>query len=242
MENIFVLIVAVLFAYFIKGLCGFANTLVINSLASFFMDTIIITPIESILALPSNLTLVLRNRKNIDWKTAIILASLTMLGAIPGVFFLKSMDASNLKIFFGIVVILLGIEMFVRIRRGIKPAKQKLWMTLLFGICSGILSGLFGVSAMLAAYVSRTSENDSGFKGTLAFVFTVDVVFRLILYIATGVLTLTILKYVAILFPFMALAFFIGTRCCDRLDEVKIKQIVIIMLIVSGVSLIATNL
>lgn len=43
-----------------------------------------------------------------------------------------------------------------------------------------------------------------------------------------------------ILFPFMALGLFLGMKGSSFLDEKKIKKLVIIMLILSGVSLIVT--
>lgn len=60
------------------------------------------------------------------------------------------------------------------------------------------------------------------------------------MYGVTGIITLATLKQSVILFPFMALGLFQGMKGSSFLDEKKIKKLVIIMLILSGVSLIVT--
>ena len=47
-------ILAVLAAYFIKGLCGFANTLVLTTILSFGTDNADISPVDLLLCYPMN--------------------------------------------------------------------------------------------------------------------------------------------------------------------------------------------
>ncbi len=56
-------ILAAACAYFIKGLCGFANTLVFTSILGFSKTNIEISPVELVLSYPSNIILVLKNEK-----------------------------------------------------------------------------------------------------------------------------------------------------------------------------------
>ncbi len=48
-------IMAAFCAFFIKGLCAFANTLVFTTILSFGNNNINITPVELLLGYPSNL-------------------------------------------------------------------------------------------------------------------------------------------------------------------------------------------
>ena len=48
------LIVATLAASFIKGVCGFANTLVFTTILSFSFNNIQITPMDLIIGYPAN--------------------------------------------------------------------------------------------------------------------------------------------------------------------------------------------
>ena len=103
-------------AFFIKGLCGFANTLVFTTILSFKANNISITPVELLLGYPSNFILAWKERKSVQWKICIPLALLVLLGNIPGIILLKNTDTRMIKILFGIVVIFIGTEMLFRER------------------------------------------------------------------------------------------------------------------------------
>ena len=121
-----------------------------------------------------------------------------------------------------------------------RKTKKSQLLLITIGILSGILCGLYGIGALLAAYMGRVTDNSSSFKGNLCIVFLIDNLFRLVMYGVTGIITLATLKQSVILFPFMALGLFLGMKGSSFLDEKKIKKLVIIMLILSGVSLIVT--
>ncbi len=56
------LIFAVICAYFVKGICGFANTVVFTSILSFRSDNINITPVDLLIGIPANIVLTYRER------------------------------------------------------------------------------------------------------------------------------------------------------------------------------------
>lgn len=236
-------IIATLVAFFIKGLCGFANTLIFNGILSYTANNINISPLEVVLGYPSNIILVWKERKSLNWKIWFPLTVLVVAGSIPGIFLLKHTDADLLKVIFGIAVIIIGIEMLFREMKSSngKSGGSKIILVLI-GIISGLLCGLYGVGALLAAYVSRVSENSHEFKANICVVFVVENTIRIILYAATGILTLAVLKQVVILIPFMLAAVFLGMKSSSVLNEKVIKKIVIVLLILSGIVLIINNL
>lgn len=236
-------IIATLVAFFIKGLCGFANTLIFNGILSYTANNINISPLEVVLGYPSNIILVWKERKSLNWKIWLPLTVLVVAGSIPGIFLLKHTDAGLLKVVFGIAVIIIGIEMLFREMKSSngKSGGSKIILVLI-GIISGLLCGLYGVGALLAAYVSRVSENSHEFKANICVVFVVENTIRIILYAATGILTLAVLKQVVILIPFMLAAVFLGMKSSSVLNEKVIKKIVIVLLILSGIVLIINNL
>ena len=225
-------------AYFVKGLCGFANTLVFSTILSFSTNNVNISPVELVLGLPSNIMISYKERKSVQWKVCLPLAGLVLLGDIPGILLLKNTNTQVIKGIFGFVIIAIGVEMLLREYMGKTKKSQLLLITI--GILSGILCGLYGIGAVLAAYMGRVTDNSSSFKGNLCIVFLIDNLFRLVMYGVTGIITLATLKQSVILFPFMALGLFLGMKGSSFLDEKKIKKLVIIMLILSGVSLIVT--
>lgn len=209
-------------AYFVKGLCGFANTLVFSTILSFSTNNVNISPVELVLGLPSNIMISYKERKSVQWKVCLPLAGLVLLGDIPGILLLKNTNTQVIKGIFGFVIIAIGVEMLLREYMGKTKKSQLLLITI--GILSGILCGLYGIGALLAAYMGRVTDNSSSFKGNLCIVFLIDNLFRLVMYGVTGIITLATLKQSVILFPFMALGLFLGMKGSSFLDEKKIRS------------------
>ncbi|MDO5517687.1 MAG: sulfite exporter TauE/SafE family protein [Clostridium sp.] len=234
-------IIATISAYIIKGMCGFANTLIFSSIMSFTANNINITPTELIIGYPSNILIAYKERKSLSYKVWLPLSLLVIAGIIPGALFLKNADSVSLKVFFGFCIIAISIEMFLRERQKEKKKSSKLVLGII-GIISGMLCGLFGIGAFLAAYISRTTYNQKSFKGNLCFVFFIENTFRLILYIATGIINVSIVKTALCLIPFAILGLFIGTVLSNKTSDKLIKNLVILMLMLSGASLIINNI
>ena len=190
-------------AYFVKGLCGFANTLVFSTILSFSTNNVNISPVELVLGLPSNIMISYKERKSVQWKVCLPLAGLVLLGDIPGILLLKNTNTQVIKGIFGFVIIAIGVEMLLR--EYMRKTKKSQLLLITVGILSGILCGLYGIGALLAAYMGRVTDNSSSFKGNLCIVFLIDNLFRLVMYGVTGIITLATLKQSVVLFPFIAL-------------------------------------
>ncbi|MBO5303281.1 MAG: sulfite exporter TauE/SafE family protein [Lachnospiraceae bacterium] len=234
-------IIAALCAFFVKGLCGFANTLIFTTILSFGNSNINITPVELILGYPTNAIMAWKERKSIKLSVCIPLAVLVLAGSIPGMFFLKTADTRLIKILFGFVIIFIGMEMLYREKQHQKRRQSKTILGII-GILSGILCGVYGVGALLGAYVGRVTEDSHAFKGNICMVFLAESTFRVIVYTMTGIITVETLKQAVVLMPVMLLGLFLGMKSGKILDEKIVRKIVIIMLVISGGSLILANL
>ena len=96
------LIVATLAASFIKGVCGFANTLVFTTILSFSFNNIQITPMDLIIGYPANVIIAWKERRQINWRISLPVAALIIFGNIPGIFMLKNVDTRTIKVIFGL--------------------------------------------------------------------------------------------------------------------------------------------
>ena len=166
---------------------------------------------------------------------------LNNLNSIPGALLLKNVDARAIKLVFGVVVAVFGVEMLSREYRKKKVRSSKLVLAII-GVTAGVLCGLFGVGALLAAYVSRVTEGGGSFKANISAVFIVDNTFRIVLYSALGLLTLDTVKSVLLLIPFALLGLYAGIKCSSRMDEKLVRKITSVLLVLSGISLILKNL
>lgn len=233
--------IAAFTAYFVKGLCGFANTLIFTTILSFGAVNASISPVDLLLGYPANLILTWKNRRSLDPKVFLPLAALVLAGSIPGALMLRNVDARFIKLVFGVVVIALGVEMLVREYSRRRARSSRLVLGII-GITSGMLCGLFGVGALLAAYVSRVTKNEESFKANISAVFIADNTFRIILYETLGLLTVSTVKSVLLLIPFVLLGLFAGIRSCGCMNEKNVRRITTVLLILSGISLVLRNL
>lgn len=232
--------IAAVSAFFIKGLCGFANTLVFTTILSFGNNNISISPIELLLGYPTNIILAYQERKAINWKICIPLAMLVIAGSLPGIFLLKNTDAGVVKIIFGFLIIMVGIEMFFREHKSGTVRKSNI-MLVFIGILSGLLCGLYGVGALLGAYISRVTDDSHSFKANICVVFLIENTLRIVFYTICGILTYSALLQAVKLVPFMLAGLYLGIFCGRRLEETAVKRAVIIMLIVSGAALVVRS-
>lgn len=85
----FLWFIAAFMAYFVKGLCGFANTLIFTTILSFGAANASISPVDLLLGYPANLILTWKNRRSLDPKVYLPLAILVLVGSIPGALILK---------------------------------------------------------------------------------------------------------------------------------------------------------
>lgn len=233
---------AVLVGYFIKGVAGIGNTLVVTSTMSYTRTNAEITPVELLLCVPTNLAVTWVYRKHINWKLAIAPLCMVLAGDFLGVLLLKNVDVTAMKMIFGVVLMLLSVEQLWRELRGKPTRAAHPALMLALGISAGVLCGMFGVGALLAAYLSRVTTDDMTYKGTMSIIFTVENAFRVIAYSVAGLLTRASLLNAAMLLPFMGLGLFLGIRLSSRMNARTMRLIIGVMLLISGVPLVVAGL
>ena len=112
--DIWLWMLAVLVGYFVKGIAGIGNTLVVTAAMAWTRDNRVITPVELLLCVPTNLLLAWQNRRHIDWKLTVPPLCMVLAGDVVGVLLLKNVNVDALKVVFGAVLIVLGCEMLWR--------------------------------------------------------------------------------------------------------------------------------
>ena len=231
--------IAVIIAYTVKGLTGFANTLVFSTIMSMSGANIAnITPIELVLGTPSNIFIAVRERKGFRLRVVAPLAALMVIGCIPGAMVLKFGNPALVKMLFGVGVTLVGLQTLLTEKLNLKPNNIALCA---IGIIAGVMCGMYGIGALLVAYVTKTIKTPEEFRANVCFVFILVDIFRTILYISTGIFTLEIFTWALKLAPFMIVGMAIGTVLSKKLNAALVKKIIMIMLVLSGVSLMVTN-
>lgn len=233
--------IATFAAFFVKGMCGFANTLVFTSILSYGTANVNISPIELLIGYPMNLLMTWNNRKELKTKIWLPLSLLVLLGSIPGAIMLKNIDAGIIKVFFGFVVTALGLQMFVQEyqKKQTEPSKV---MLLLISVFGGMLCGIFGVGALLGVCVTRMTKTGSEFKGNVSAVFSVENTTRLFTYGMLGLFTPSAIRMALVMIVVALLGMFLGSKFSKGFRDKTVKKMVNVLLILSGIVLIIQNI
>ena len=231
--------IAVCLAYMVKGLTGFANTLVLTAIMSFERSGRDITPMDLLLSFPANVWMMLQQRRSIQWKKALPVCAVLLAGCIPGTLLLKGVSPAALKWCSACCSSGWGWSGLCAPRGETARAPRAPGAVALL---SGITAGLFGVGALLAAYMSRTAKDPGEYRANLGFVFVAENVFRLVLYTVTGLITLPVLVEAVKLLPCMVAGFLGGSALSRRMDPERLSRIIMVMLMLSGLALILQNI
>lgn len=236
------LCIVTLFSFIIKGLCGFANTMVFTTLLSFSNSIVHITPINLLLNFPTNVIMVWNGRKYLDKRIYLPLCIMMIAGLIPGTLFFKSTDISVLEIIFGLVVVIIVLDMMLRKHKP-TPIGQKLsWRMGLLGVCAGFLAGFCGIGVLVGAYINKVTDDMHTFKANACLVYLVSDILKTAMFIFLSIITKDILLSTLSLAPFALCGLWLGIKGSNILKESTVKKFVMIMLLLSGLALVVTNL
>ena len=230
-----------LFSFAVKGLCGFANSLVFTTLLSFGDSIVHITPINLLLNYPSHILMIWNYRKAIDYKICLPLCGMVIVGIVPGVIFFKNADISTLEIIFGIFVVLIALDMLFGRK---KPAQgaQNSWKMGLLGVVSGFACGFCNIGVLVGAYVGKVTDDTDSFKANVTIVYFVADTIKMVMYAYLSILTVDILLESLVLVPISLLGLCLGIKGSKMINEAAVKKMVLIMLILSGLALVINNL
>ncbi len=237
----YIAIFSIYFAsFFIKGIAGFGDPLVLNPLLSMFLENRQISPANLLISVPINAYMAWNNRKFFSVKRIIPIAVFLMIGIIPGTLLLKYATSWILKISLGFVVVLIGIEMLVG-KKDSETKNNKVVMAFVC-FCSGVTAGLYGINLFFIAYIEKISKNRNEFRGNLCFVFLIDNIFRTITYFTSGIMSRDIFFLALLAVPGVAAGLFSGAKIDQKLREETVRRIIITIFMIGGASIMIKTL
>lgn len=231
---------SVLLASICKGMVGFGDPLISGPLLSMALPNRVITPGQAPVSLLLNCKMVWQNRRYFSWRLVLPVSVFVLLGILPGAFLLRYGSPAVLKLGLGVVIILSGIEMLTR--ESAKKRKPNPVVRSAVSFLSGLTAGLFGINLLVLAYLHRVSENREGFRSNVCFVFLLECLFRVGVYLWNGMYTRECLLLTLAALPGAFLGIAIGTRLDRRVSDRTADKLVIFVFIAGGVSTVGKAL
>ena len=236
-----VMAVVVLLAYITFGVSGFGSSLIIVPILAHLLPLPIVVPICLLLDFSASLLTGTRFRRNVQQREIGVLVPFGFLGTIIGVVLLVNLPREAALLVLGALILAYGAYNFFK-HEHVRQISRR-W-AIPAGLLGGTVGGMFGTGGpVFVIYLSRRLSDTAQLKANLAAIFTLQTAVRIVIFLISGLLLQpTVLVTALVLFPVMLLGLLIGNRLHASLSRAHIMQVVSVLLVVSGITLIGRAL
>jgi uncharacterized membrane protein YfcA len=226
---------------FVSGFSGFAMGLVVSGIWLH-----IITPVQTATLIAGYGLFtqgygIFKLRQALNWQNIWPLMLGTVVGIPIGVMLLNYINPAYLR--FGVGVLLVLYTIYGLVRPAIKPMKIGVAPDIAIGVVNGLVGGLTGLGGVVSTISCQWRGWTKDFQRA---------VFQPVLFVAfvvisismafTGAITPDTLKLFGLGLPFLLAGLWSGFKLYGRIDDEAFRKAVLVLLLVAGLSLIATAL
>lgn len=229
----------ILIGFTVEVATGFGSIIIALSLGALLLPIEVMLPILVCLNSVMNASLLLRLHGQVHWHTLLkVILPLMGLGMVVGVLLFPYLSNDLLKRAFGLLVLWFAIregsKLWFQLKAPIDPGKwTAFWTTM-----AGVTHGLFASGGPLLVYsLSRTTLDKTQFRATLlATWLTLNLSYTLLFLYQQRLQDFSI--HILYYLPVLLVAAIAGQYLHKRINEVRFKKIVYIMLGISSIGLL----
>ncbi|MCC7369008.1 MAG: sulfite exporter TauE/SafE family protein [Chloroflexi bacterium] len=236
-------LLAVLGAAIIKGAIGFGFPLVATPLVSTIWDARHAVLVISIASLMNNVNITMRGGgSRRTFRRFIPTIAGLSVGTVAGSLLLARVDPNLLALIVGSAAVLFGIVALVKPDLAVPPRLER-YLALPMGILGGLLGGSTGIFApALASYTHALRLGKREFVFFLTLLYLVGTSVQVFSLYQLGLYDLTILVVAALTVLPNFLGVSLGIRLQERIDPLLFRRLVVLVILISGGSLVLRSL
>ena len=229
-------------AGFVQGLSGFAFGMVAMSIWAWSIDPRIAAVMAVFGGLSGQILAAVSMRRRFDWRLLLPFVVGGLFGIPIGVWLLPQLDLQWFKAVLGSMLLIFCPAMLLsprlpRITVGGRVADG------LVGMVGGTLGGIGGFTGIAPSLWCTLRGFDKEAQRAVVQNFNLGMLaVTFATYIASGLVTRTMLPLFAIVLPAMLIPTLIGTRVYVGISEASFRQIVLGLLTVSGIAMLVSSL
>lgn len=234
---------SIFIGYGIAAITGFGSVVIALSMGALLLPIATMLPVLVPLNVCMNGYLASKYRQHIHWPTLLkMIMPLMVAGTLAGYLLRPWLGDALLQIVFGVLVIWFAGRELHRSLRAIAVVRHPPWWTRLWMLIAGITHGLFASGGPLLVYaLAGTQLDKAAFRATLTTVWFLLNALLAVFFAIDGSL-FPALNKVALLMPVLIAGLVIGEYLHHRVDELRFKQLVYGMLLLTGGLLIVSAL
>jgi len=236
-SNIFLI---VLFSSFIQSITGFGFAVVGTPLLLFFMEPKQVVSLMVFGALILNLMVIYKTRGKSDPKVIWPMFIASLIGIVPGVYILKVVDASNLKLCIGILILLVS---FFMASNYVMTIKREKLATVLVGIVSGFMGGATSLSGPpVALFLMNQQQDKEAIRANLVRYFCLGNIATLLVMYFMETMELGVLRQGLYAIPGVLLGVWVGEKAFARVSPKLFKWITLGVIFFCGTISVTSEL
>lgn len=227
--------ITIFIAFLVRGITGFGSGLIAIPILSLFLPVALVVPVVGLMDFSGAAGHSFKYKSHIHWRDLLPLLPFTLLGILCALYLFKTLEGETLKKALAIFLFLYALYSLF-----INQPKQKhsqAW-ALPAGGLGGFIGTLFGTGGPFYVLYLHLRQHDKGtFRATIATIFLIDGIGRIVGYAATGVYT----EQVAFLFllgiPTIYVAMKVGGKIHTNLTQRQFQIGISYLLIACSIAL-----
>src|SRR3989339_928396 len=221
--------------FFVLGLTGFGNGLIMLPFLLLFLDPKFIIPVSCLLGSFAVFYLAIwlwkKSRKELFFRLTIG----AIVGIIIGTYGLIIIKGDTIRYIFAGLVILFALQILFE-RQQLQVRKLPQLIGLLVGLMAGITGALFGMGGPpVVWYVSRQTMDKEEFRATLVVFFSFTSIWILAAYAYSGLFTWETLRFSGYMLPAVVLGTLAGNLFHVKINQVLFRRVIAIILLGTSV-------
>ena len=225
----------VFLAAVVRGFSGFGFTLLSISAVSILLPPATVVPAMWILDFIAGINLLPSIYRHVHWRAIALLVGASVVATPAGVYLLATVPAPWMRLALAILVLTSALLLLsgFQLKRMPRPSE-----TIATGLAAGLLNGALGIGGppIILFFLGSPIALEAGRASMIAAFLIMDLTGMPALF-AFGLVTVDILKLIAICLPALALGVYVGSRLTGRWDPAKVRRILLLLLAVMAVAI-----
>lgn len=227
-------------AYLVRGITGFGSGLIAIPLLALMLPLSLVVPMIGLLDYIASLSHGLNHRKAIAWGEIVALLPFTLIGVGTALYLFKTIDAELLSRVLGVFILLYALyALSGRHPHGEARTGSPWRWSPPAGLLGGLVGTLFGTGGpFYVIYLQLRGLGKTPFRATVATIFMLDGMSRIVGYSVSGFYSSETLLLVGAGLPVMALAMYLGGHIHTTITPATFQRAIGLTLIGSGLALL----
>jgi uncharacterized protein len=237
--NLIIILSIIFLSTLTRSTFGFGDALIAMPLLALFIDIKIATPLIALIAFFIAISILIKNWKKVELKSAWRLIIASLIGIPIGLWYLKDINENVIKLVLGIIVLFFAIYSLLKPKLHRLNGEKYSWI---FGFIAGIMGGAYNTNGPpIVIYSSLKKWNPQKFRATLQGYFFTTGIMVIAGHGIAGNFTTEVLSYFAYCMPVVIIAVVLGARLNKKIPAERFHKYIYLILVILGTMLIINS-